>query len=103
MKVVEIGGQRYTPLDLEQSIAAHQAVYVDSLAFTKKTKDFFKVDFRVRYRLNAKKCSHEFAFELGNVFNRKNIAGFRYNPYIGEIENIYDLPLIPLASYRIEF
>ncbi len=103
LKVVEIGGQRYTPLDLEQSIAAHQAVYVDSLAFTQKTKDFFKVDFRIRYRLNAKKCSHEFAFELGNVFNRKNIAGFRYNPYSSEIENIYDLPLIPLASYRIEF
>lgn len=103
LKVVEIGGQRYTPLDLEQSIATHHAVYVDSLAFTKKTKDFFKMDFRVRYRLNAKKCSHEFAFELGNVFNRKNIAGFRYNPYTNEIENIYDLPLIPLASYRIEF
>jgi len=103
VKVVEIGGQRYTPLDLEQSIAAHQAVYIDSLAFTKKTKDFFKLDFRIRYRLNAKKCSHEFAFELGNVFNRKNIAGFRYNPYTNEIDNIYDLPLIPLASYRIEF
>ncbi|HOY30926.1 MAG TPA: TonB-dependent receptor [Bacteroidales bacterium] len=103
MKMVEIGGQRYTPLDLEQSIIQQRAVYIDSLAYTKKTKDFIKIDFRLRYRLNARRCSHEFAFELGNILNRKNVAGLRYNPYTNEIENIYDLPLIPLASYRIEF
>lgn len=103
IKVVEIGGQRYTPIDLAQSIILHQAVYIDSLTYTKKTTDFFKIDFRMRYRLNAKKCSHEFAFELGNILNRKNVAGFRYNPYTNEIDYIHDLPLIPLASYRIEF
>ncbi|HNW88994.1 MAG TPA: carboxypeptidase-like regulatory domain-containing protein [Bacteroidales bacterium] len=103
IKIVEIGGQRYTPIDLAQSIILHQAVYIDSLTYTKKTTDFFKIDFRMRYRLNAKKCSHEFAFELGNILNRKNVAGFRYNPYTNEIDYIHDLPLIPLASYRIEF
>jgi len=103
LKLVEIGGQRYTPIDLEQSAIQHRAVYIDSLAFTKKTKDFFKIDFRLRYRLNAKKCSHEFSFELGNILNRKNIAGIRFNPYTNEIDYIQDLPLIPVASYRIEF
>jgi len=103
LKVVEIGGQRYTPIDLEQSALEHRAVYIDSLAYTKKTKDYFKIDFRLRYRLNAKKCSHEFSFELGNILNRKNVAGYRFNPYTNEIDYIQDLPLIPVASYRIEF
>lgn len=103
MKVVEIGGQRYTPIDIEQSKLQHRAVYIDSLTYTKKTKDFIKIDFRIRYRLNAKRCSHEFAFELGNILNRKNIAGIRFNPYTNAIEYMHDLPLIPLGSYRIEF
>ena len=103
LKVVEIGGQRYTPIDLEQSQLQHHAVFLDSLAYTKKTSDFIKIDFRLRYRLNRKKCSHEFAFELGNILNRKNVAGIHYNPYTNQIENDYDLPLIPVASYRIEF
>lgn len=103
LKAVAIGGQRYTPLDLDQSILQHHAVYIDSLAFTKKTSDFFKIDFRLRYRLNAKRCSHEFAFELGNILDRKNVAGIRFNPYTNKIEEVHDLPLIPLASYRIEF
>jgi len=103
VKIVETGGQRYTPIDIVQSAMQHQAVYIDSLAYTKKTSDFFKIDFRLRYRLNAKHCSHELAFELGNILNWKNVAGIRYNPYTNEIEKIHDLPLIPLASYRIEF
>ena len=103
LKFVEIGGQRYTPIDEAQSAFQHRAVYLDSLSFTKKNKDFIKMDFRIRYRLNAKRCSHEFAFELGNLFNRKNIAGISFNKYTNEIQYIYDLPRIPLASYRIEF
>jgi len=103
LKIVEIGGQRYTPIDIEQSAMQHRAVYIDSLAYTKKTKDFFKIDFRLRYRLNAKRCSHEFAFELGNILNRKNVAGIRFNQYTNSIDYIEDLPLIPVASYRIEF
>jgi hypothetical protein len=103
IKLVEIGGQRYTPVDLEQSILQHQAVFEDSLAYTKKTPDFFKIDFRIRYRLNTKRCSHEFAFELGNILNRKNVAGLHFNPYTNQLEPDYDLPLIPLVSYRIEF
>lgn len=103
IKVVEIGGQRYTPIDLEQSVLQHRAVFIDSLAYTKKTTDFFKIDFRLRYRLNSKRCSHEFAFELGNILNHKNVAGLRFNPYTNQMEEVYDLPLIPLVSYRIEF
>ncbi len=103
IKLVEIGGQRYTPVDLEQSVLQHQAVFEDSMAYTKKTTDFFKIDFRIRYRLNSKRCSHEFAVELGNILNRKNVAGLRFNPYTNQMEPQYDLPLVPLASYRIEF
>ncbi len=103
LKVVDIGGQRYTPVDVVQSSLMHQAVPIDSLAYTMKTSDFIKIDFRLRYRLNRKKCSHEFAVELGNIFNRKNVAGITFNPYTNQIESVYDLPLIPLASYRIEF
>ncbi|MEI6122675.1 MAG: TonB-dependent receptor [Bacteroidota bacterium] len=103
LKMIDIGGQRYTPIDLVESAMQHRAVFIDSLSYTKKTSDFIKIDFRLRYRLNCKKCSHEFAVELGNILNRKNVAGISYNPYTNEIENNYDLPLIPLASYRIEF
>ena len=103
LKLVDIGGQRYTPVNLEQSILQHQAVFIDYLAYTKKTGDFIKIDFRLRYRLNTKRCSHEFAFELGNILNRKNVAGLRFNPYTNQLEPQYDLPLIPLGSYRIEF
>lgn len=103
LKFVETGGQRYTPIDAKLSAESGRAIYIDSLSYSLKTKDFFKIDLRFKFRLNRKRCSHEFAFELGNVLNYKNIAGIKYNPYIMQIENIYDLPRVPLVFYRLEF
>lgn len=101
-KITWLGGQRYTPIDIGLSSLAHQAVYIDSLAFSSKFDDFFKIDLRIRYRLNRKKVSHEFAFELGNVLNRKNIENIRFDRYTNTVKYNYDLPLVPLVQYRIE-
>jgi hypothetical protein len=101
--IVFIGGQRYTPIDLDASRLAGTAVYLDSLAYSKRMKDFFKVDLRVRYRINSKHFSHEIAIEAANVLNRKNVESIFYNRNTGEIDYNYDLSLIPLVFYRLMF
>ncbi len=101
--LIFIGGQHYTPINLEASRAAGFAVYVDSSAYSSKLKDFFKCDLRVRYRINSKRVSHEIAIEAANVFNRKNIETIFYNRNTGELDYSYDLSLIPLAFYRLMF
>jgi hypothetical protein len=101
--VVFIGGQRYTPIDLDASRLAGSAVYLDSLAYSERMKDFFKVDLRVRYRINSKHFSHEIAIEAANILNRKNVESIFYNRNTGEIDYNYDLSLIPLVFYRLMF
>lgn len=101
--LIFIGGQHYTPIDLDASRLAGSAVYFDSLAYSAKVKDFIKCDLRVRYRINAKRVSHEIAIEAANVFNRKNIESVFYNRNTGEVDYGYGLSLIPLAFYRLMF
>ncbi|MEI8202596.1 MAG: TonB-dependent receptor [Bacteroidota bacterium] len=98
-----LGGQHFTPIDLEKSKAEGKTVFVDSLAYTGQYGAFFKTDFRLRYRLNRKRCAHEIAFELANIFNYQNIENQYYNPDTQELNYNYQLGRIPIVTYRIEF
>jgi hypothetical protein len=101
--VIFIGGQHYTPIDLDASRLVGMAVPIDSLAYSEKMKDFFKIDFRLRYRINTKRVSHEIALEAANILNRKNVEAVYYNRNTGEIDYQYGLSLIPLVFYRLMF
>jgi len=101
--VVNIGGQRYTPIDIEESAGAGRTVYIDSLPFSEKYPDFFKIDIRIRFRNNNKKFSQEIALEMANILNKKNIENQYFDFETRQIKYYYLLGRIPVAFYRIEF
>jgi len=103
MMCIDIGGQHFTPINLEASKIAGQTVYTDSLAYTEHFKDFFKIDIRLRYRINSKHISQEIAFEINNLLNRRNIETQYYDSSLKNIHYTYQLERLPIASYRIEF
>ncbi|MBI4946639.1 MAG: TonB-dependent receptor [Bacteroidetes bacterium] len=97
------GGNRYTPIDIQRSISEKNAVYIDSMAFSKQFRSYQKIDFKVSYRINQKKVSHYFFINVENILNRKNILQQVYNDSKQAIVNDYQLGLFPYAGYRIEF
>jgi len=101
--VVNIGGQRYTPIDIEESAGAGRTVYIDSLPFSEKYPAFFKIDIRIRFRNNNKKFSQEIALEMANILNKKNIENQYFDFETRQIKYYYLLGRIPVAFYRIEF
>lgn len=103
LKFTFAGGNRYTPIDIQQSIRMNDAVYIDSLAFQKQFRDYQKIDVKVSYRINKKKTSHYIFFHIENIFNRKNILQQVYNDNKKAINEEYQLGLFPYGGYRIEF
>ncbi len=103
LTVVNIGGKRTTPIDLQASRDEGQTVYVESLAYTEKQPDYFRMDIRLSYRQNKAKFSHELAFEAKNLFNTKNIFLEYYDTTSDEVVKLYQMGLFPIAFYRIEF
>lgn len=102
-KVVNIGGQYYSPIDLEKSNFYNATMYYDSLAYTEKYPSFFKIDIKVKFRHNAKKYSQELSVEIGNLLNRKNIEKAYFDVDTKQIRYSYLLSRIPVVFYRIEF
>lgn len=97
------GGFRYTPIDLEASLVAKEAIEVDSLAFTQQYPAYFRPDIRIAYKQNKKKYSWTISLDVGNVIDRKNVLRQFYNRDTNEIDFKYQLGLLPVLAFQVDF
>jgi len=102
-KITWSGGKRNPYLNEEASMEQGKAVYIDDLAYSEREKDYFKLDFRISLKNNDKKIYQEWALDLTNVTDHKNIYSKTYNPDINKIEYIYQQGFLPMFMYRINF
>jgi hypothetical protein len=103
IKLTAAGGQRYTPVDVQASILKGETVYNDALAYSKKFRDYMRLDVRIAYRCDYRKFSHEMAFDIQNITNRENPLYMEYNSKTGKTEFINQLKIFPMMQYRIIF
>jgi hypothetical protein len=97
------GGNRLIPIDLQQSIAHNHAVYVDSLAYEEKAPDYIRIDVGFSYRKNNKNYSWIISFDAENALNRSNVYSSYFDKETKKIENNYNLGILPILSFKIEF
>ena len=108
IKVTGAGGRRYGYVDVDQTLANNELVFQDSLFNTRQFRDYFRLDFKVTYRLNTPKLTHEIGLDLVNITNRQNILGLAYAPNLADpsaepIAERYQLGFLPIFYYRVDF
>ncbi len=103
IKYVWAGGKRYEPILLDQSIAAHETVYDISRAFDVQYPDYQRFDIRVAFKQNFKHVTQEWAIDIQNLTNHKNIFREQFNPNDNRIETDYQMSLFPMFLYRVTF
>ncbi len=102
-KITYAGGKRYTPINLEASIAAGTEIRDENLIFSEKYPDYFKLDFKVSFKLNGKKSTQEWAVDLTNLTGQKNIFQQTYSNAAQKINTTYQRGFFPNILYRILF
>jgi hypothetical protein len=108
IKITQAGGKRYGYVDLAKSKAAQDIIYRDSAFNDRQFKDYFRLDFKINWTMNAAKATHEIGLDLLNIFNTKNLLGLAYAPNIGNpsaepIAQKQQLGFLPLFYYKIDF
>lgn len=108
LKITQAGGKRYGYVDLAKSKAAQDIIYRDSAFNERQFKDYFRLDFKVNWKMNTAKATHEIGLDLLNIFNTKNLLGLAYapnlaNPTAEPIAQKQQLGFIPLFYYKIDF
>ncbi|HET6244434.1 MAG: TonB-dependent receptor [Bacteroidetes bacterium] len=107
-KITWAGGRRYTPIDINASSLANEAVYITDQTNSLQFKDYFRTDLRINYKINSRKIAHEIAIDFVNVSNSKNILALSYapnpnNPTVNPLREEYQLGFLPLFYYKIDF
>jgi hypothetical protein len=102
-KITLNGGQRYTPVDAIASMQNGVLIYDYSRSFEGRYPDYFRSDLRLAFKLNRKKSTQEWAVDIRNITNHKNIFTRDFNPQNGKTETTYQIGFLPIAQYRIEF
>ena len=107
LKITWAGGLRIIPVNLPASIRAGYTIYDSEHSYERQFDNFFRADVGLRYVINKNKSTHRFSLDINNVTNYANPLSMQYNPtYFStnkQLEVTYQLPLIPVLSYRIEF
>ena len=103
LRAIYAGGFWTTPIDFEESSLLGETKYIEALAFTEKLPDYFRTDLRVSLKRNRSKTTTTLSLDLQNATNHKNLGGQYYEARSGEIKKWYQLPLLPILSYKVEF
>ncbi len=103
IKFTMSGGRYTTPINLYASRDAGEAIYFEDLAFSQKYDNYSRTDFKIGFRLNNKKITHEWLVDIQNVFNVQNVFGEFYNSQTENIDTRYQLGIFIVPQYRILF
>jgi hypothetical protein len=88
---------------VEKSMQNNETEYIEALAFSEKLPDYFRTDLRLSLKRNKPKSTHTLALDIQNISNHENIFGRYFDPFTGEVKTAYQLPLLPVLSYKVEF
>ncbi len=102
-KISYIGGHRYTPIDLPESIAEGYSVYQDDQYFANKADDVFILNLALTYRRNREKTTHELKLDIQNATNNQAFVTEWYDDMKQEVEHGYQLAIMPTIMYSIQF
>jgi len=97
------GGNRYSPINEEASQLLGKEVIYKDRAYETQAGLYYRFDLGFRYKINTKKMTHSFMFDLQNVTNRENVWRQYYDSGSNQIESLYQAGFFPTFNYRIEW
>ena len=103
LRFVAAGGKRYTPLDVEKSIENDNPHYIEEMAYEKQYKDYLRLDGRLSFRLNGRNITQEWALDVTNLTDHKNVFSKNYNRVENRVITEYQQRIFPIMFYRILF
>lgn len=97
------GGNPYLPIDIAQSTIDNSTIYDWKNAFEDQLDNYFRMDFKAGIRVNGKKVSQEWAFDIQNITNHQNVFQQYWDSYKKEVATDYQQGFFPMVFYRIYF
>jgi hypothetical protein len=98
-----LGGDRITPVNVEETLASRIIVEDVSRAFSRKSADDPILSLAINYRINKPRHSSIWTLQIINALAHKVFQEYKINLKTNNIDATKDLLYVPNLSYKIEF
>ena len=107
-KMTYAGGKLYGFVDTVATNTYQELIYLDEGFNSRQFDDYFRIDAKINWRLNARNVTHEIGLDLVNITNRQNLLGLAYapdlfNPSAEPVAERYQLGFLPIFYYKVDF
>lgn len=97
------GGDRQTPVDIEDTNLSKEVIYDPTCAFEEQKPTVFYLHFTMNYRRNKANHASIWSFQILNALGAPEYFGYRYNYKTDSIDQDKQTIVIPNLSYKIVF
>ena len=97
------GGYWHTPINEAASRAQSTTVFDWDRPFEERLPAYFSFDLRLSHTKQKENYLRTWSLDIQNVTNRQNISWYYYDQLLDEVRPAYQLGIIPVLGYRIEF
>lgn len=97
------GGHWYTPVDEAASLRAGTTIPDYARAYSERLPRYFTLDLRLSHTKEREKYQRIWSVDIQNVLNRQNTGWYYYDQLQEQVQPAYQLGIIPVLAYRIEF
>lgn len=102
-RVLYTGGLRQAPVDVFASSLTGTTIYNVLQGYTVQLPNYFRTDLRVSWRKNKPRYTRTISIDIQNLTNYQNLAGYYYDTFLQEVTPRYQLGIIPVLAYRVDF
>ncbi len=102
-RVLYTGGLRQATIDEATSALAGHTVLDYSQGYIMQLPNYFRTDLRVSWRKNKPGYTRTLSLDIQNLTNQQNVAYQYYDTFLKKINTRYQVGIIPVLAYRIDF
>lgn len=102
-RVLYSGGLRQLPIDQVSSEFVGTTMYSASEGYSVKYPNYFRTDLRVSWRKNKPGYTRTLSIDVQNLTGQLNVAYQYYDTFLKQVTTKYQLGIIPVIAYRVDF
>jgi hypothetical protein len=101
-RVLYLGGARQPLIDMALSQQIGTTIYQEQMGYL-RLPDYFRTDLRVSWRKNKPGYTRTLSIDIQNLTGQQNTAFTYFDTFLQKENTKYQLGIIPVLAYRVDF
>ncbi|MFM7194643.1 MAG: hypothetical protein ACKOYP_07675, partial [Bacteroidota bacterium] len=103
VKATGFGGQRERAIDANTSALRGTTVWDVTRDYVIKLPDYFRTDLRIAWRKDRPGRTRTVSIDIQNLMNVRNVGGYYFDTFRNKVTTRYQLGIIPVLTWRLDF